>query len=56
MLLQHGRDGDRSGAVAENRVQQEDREVDGDSEERSDLRAGFSAPVSVGVRGTRGAN
>ncbi|KAG4994903.1 hypothetical protein JHK84_031871 [Glycine max] len=41
VLLQHGCDGHRSGAVAENQVRHEDREVDGDSEERLNLRIGF---------------
>ncbi|CAI0554425.1 unnamed protein product [Linum tenue] len=50
VLLQHGRDGDRSGAVEGRGLHDEDRGVDGAPEEDEDLRAGFSAAVPAGLR------
>ncbi|CAI0469891.1 unnamed protein product [Linum tenue] len=54
VLLQHGGDGDRSGEVEAGRVHEADREVDGDSEERQNLRAGVPASVLAGVRRASG--
>ncbi|QHO34482.1 putative galacturonosyltransferase-like [Arachis hypogaea] len=56
LLLQHGinGDGDGFGEVEDKRVHKEDREVDGGSEERTDLRAQILAAVPFGVRGTHG--
>ena len=56
LLLQHGRDGDGSGAVEARGVHGANREVDGGAEEGQDLRAGLIAAVPAGVRGTRGAH
>ena len=50
VLLQHGGDGDGSREVEERGVHGGHREVDGGSEERSDLRAGVFAAVLAGFR------
>ena len=56
VLLQHRRDGDRSGAVETGRLHESHRAVDGNPEKLPDLRARVSTAVPAGLRGTRGAH
>ncbi|KAK7846786.1 putative galacturonosyltransferase-like 7 [Quercus suber] len=56
LLLQHRRDGDRSGQMETGRVHGENREVDGDPEKPPDLRARVIATVPIGFCWTRGAH
>lgn len=51
MLLQHGRDGDRSREVERREVHGEARDVDENPETAPYLRAGVFAAVSAGFRG-----